>query len=45
MYSENGSFVTANTTVLVTESITVTCIGTNRSASENDSLTLHPLEG
>ena len=41
-YSENGSFVAANTTINVTDSITV---GRNHSASENDTLTLHPLEG
>ena len=44
-YSENGSFVAANKTINVTDSITVVCIGRNRSASENDTLTLHPLEG
>lgn len=44
-YSENGSFVAANTTINVTDSITVVCIGRNHSASENDTLTLHPIEG
>ena len=44
-YSVNGGFVTASTTIHVTDSITVVCIGRNRSASENDTLTLHPLEG
>ena len=44
-YSENGSFVAATTTVHVTDSITVVCIGRNHSVSENDTLTLHPLEG
>lgn len=44
-YSKNGSFVAANKTINVTDSITVVCIGRNHSASENDTLTLHPLEG
>ena len=44
-YERNGSFVTATTTILVDETINVTCIGKTRLSREIDRLTLHPYEG
>ena len=44
-YERDGNFVTATTTILVNETINVTCIGKARLSSERDHLTLHPYEG
>ena len=44
-YERNGNFVTATTSILVNETINVTCIGKTRLSSERDRLTLHPYEG
>ena len=44
-YERNGSFVTAETSFLVNETINVTCIGKTQSKNEMDHLTLHPYEG
>ena len=44
-YERNGSFVTAETTILLNETINVTCIGKTRSRNETDRLTLDPPGG
>ena len=44
-YERNGSFVTAETKILVNETVNAICIAKTRSRSEMDRLTLHPYEG
>ena len=44
-YERNGSFVKAETSILVNETVNAICIAKTRSRSEMDRLTLHPYEG
>ena len=44
-YERNGSFVTAETTIWVNETVNVICITKTQSRSEMDRVTLHPYEG
>ena len=44
-YERNGTFVTAETSILVNETVNAICIAKTRSRSEIDSLALHPYEG
>ena len=44
-YERNGDFVTAETSILVNETVNAICIAKTRSRNETDRLTLHPYEG
>ena len=44
-YERNGNFVTAETSILVNETVNVICNAKTLSRNETDRLTLHPYEG